>query len=358
MTRPLGNRTDAVGNGTTPDYDYTFIIEDETHLLVTVRSPLGVESTLTLTTDYTVSGVGDVGGGRISLVDDGQLWLDDDGNLEDGWHITTRRKRPLTQETDIRNQGDFYPEAHEDQFDALVDIDQQQQDELDRSAKMPETVAASAFNPELPASLPDNPGAVIIVNDAGDGFDVGPTADEISGAQAASIAAQAAQAGAEEAEDAAVIAKNAAEAAAGSMTLASQAEAEAGTDNTKYMSALRVKQAIKKHKVIVATVAIADGELDIDASLCDVAEVECDADFTLNAPTNGVNGDRLEIRFTQDGTGSRVLTLGTGFLISSELAEEGIVLSTAANAFDKLGMSFDGTNWMIDAFSSDYAEPE
>ena len=84
MTLPIGNRTDATGNSTTADYDYTFRILNEEHLLVTVRDPDTDEETeLTLTTDYTVDGVGDVGGGQISLVDADQDWLDDD--LKSDW---------------------------------------------------------------------------------------------------------------------------------------------------------------------------------------------------------------------------------------------------------------------------------
>lgn len=176
-------------------------------------------------------------------------------------------------------------------------------------------------------------------------------------------AAETAQGLAEDAKDAAVIAQGAAEdaqaaaeAAAGSMTLASQAEAEAGTENTKYLSSLRVAQAIRKHKVRTGTVAISAGALAIDASLYDVVNVEVDDDFTLSLPTNGEDGDRIEIRFTQDATGSRVLTLAEGFLIPAELSEDGIVLSTAAGSIDKLGLSYNGTSWMIDAFSTDYAE--
>lgn len=133
------NRNDYVGNGTVDTYSYTFRILQNSDLLVTVADTNGSESTLTITTDYTVTGAGDSGGGTVVLVNNSQSWLDSDGDLKSNYALTIRRVLPLTQPTDIRNQGDFYGETHEDQFDRLVFIDQQQQDELDRSVKFAET---------------------------------------------------------------------------------------------------------------------------------------------------------------------------------------------------------------------------
>ncbi len=208
------NRNDYVGNGATDTYNYSFRIFDEADLEVTVRDTSDIETTLALSTDYTVTGVGSSGGGTIVLVNSAQSWLDGDGDLKSSYALTIRRVLDLVQETDIRNQGAFYPEIHEDQFDKLVMIAQQQQDELSRSASMPVTVAASAFSPEFPASLPSNPGATIVVNDAGDGFDLGPTADQISSANADAVAAAASAAAALVSENNAEASELAAEAAA------------------------------------------------------------------------------------------------------------------------------------------------
>lgn len=165
------NRISYTGNGAVDTYSYTFRIFANTDLLVTVRDTSEVETTLALTTDYTVTGVGDLNGGSVVLVNSAQAWLDGDGDLKSNYVLTIRRRRPLKQETDIRNQGDFYPETHEDVFDHLVMIDQQQQDEIDRSPKLPETISSSDFDPTLPADIVEN-GAdkCITVNDAGDGF--------------------------------------------------------------------------------------------------------------------------------------------------------------------------------------------
>lgn len=168
------NSVSYTGNNTTDTYNYTFRILDESHLKVIIKDTLDVETELALTTDYTVTGVGGASGGTITLLA---------GNLATSYVLLIRREVPLTQETDIRNQSEFYPETHEDVFDKLTMISQQQQFELDRSVKMPDTIAPATFDPTLPTTLVANPSASIIINDAGDGFSIGPTGTEISNAQ-------------------------------------------------------------------------------------------------------------------------------------------------------------------------------
>jgi len=151
MTLPIGNRTDAVGANNTGDYDYTFWILNQNDLRVTVRNPsTDVETVLVLTTDYTVSGVGNVGGGEITLVDVNQAWLGTGNFLNTSWAITIRGVEALIQETDIRNQGEYFPEGIEDALDYQMRISQQQQDAIDRSARLPETIAPTVVSMILP----------------------------------------------------------------------------------------------------------------------------------------------------------------------------------------------------------------
>lgn len=146
-------RNDYVGNGATDVYDYGFRIFNETDLLVTQATDLGVETVLVLNTDYTVTGVGDATGGSITLLD---------GDLPDDYLLTIRRVVDLVQETDIRNQGEFYANIHEDTFDYLTMIDIQQQDEIDRSFKLVETSTSSP--PIVDAIVPDS---VLVSNSDG-----------------------------------------------------------------------------------------------------------------------------------------------------------------------------------------------
>ena len=116
------NRISYTGNGSVSVYAYTFKIFTDDDLLVTVRNTSGVETTLTKTTDYTVDGVGETSGGNVTLVNASQAWLTG-GNLTTNYVLVIRRVIDLLQSTDIRNQGQFYPEAHENAFDKFVMIE-------------------------------------------------------------------------------------------------------------------------------------------------------------------------------------------------------------------------------------------
>lgn len=164
------NRNNYTGDGTVDTYSYTFKIFSNTDLLVTVRNTNNVETTLTLTTDYTVTGVGSTSGGTVVLVNASQAWLDGDGDLLTGYELSIRRVRPLTQITDIRNQGSFLPETHEDEFDKQIMIAQQQQDAIDRSVSLPESVDPADFDNKLPATIVGSGGVFLKTNASGDGF--------------------------------------------------------------------------------------------------------------------------------------------------------------------------------------------
>jgi hypothetical protein len=128
----LVSRNDYTGTGSVSVYAYGFKIIEDTDLLVTVQDgTTGVEETLVLGLDYSVDGMGDETGGDVTLSSD----------LTAGDLLTIRRVVPLLQETDIRNQGSYAASLHEDVFDHLCMIDQQQQDSIDRSLRLPETEA-------------------------------------------------------------------------------------------------------------------------------------------------------------------------------------------------------------------------
>lgn len=173
MTVPsTTNRVTYVGDGTVNTYSYTYKIFLQTDLTVAVRDLLDVETILTITTDYTVTGVGESGGGTIVLVDSSQPWLDGDGDLLTGYTLSIRRVRPITQLTDIRNQGSFLPETHEDEFDRGRQVDQQQQDEIDRSIKLAESIDPATFSGTLPGTVASAPaGSAVVINGTQDGFD-------------------------------------------------------------------------------------------------------------------------------------------------------------------------------------------
>lgn len=181
------NRWDYVGNGAANTYAYTKKAFVNTDLVVTVADTDGDETSLVIGVDYTVTGVGEITGGNIVLVNASQAWLTS-GFLITDYAITIRRIRPVTQDTDIRNQGDFFPETHEDEFDKQIMIDQQQQDELDRSVKI--AVTETGVSTTLPSATADafigwNAAATALTNKAPTSLtDSGPT---INGGDAAKI---------------------------------------------------------------------------------------------------------------------------------------------------------------------------
>lgn len=139
-------RNDYDGNNTTASYAFSFKIFAASHLQVVVRNDTTlVETTLTLTTHYTVptSSVNNASGGTISLVAGAFDWLNGSNYLKTGYSMTIRRVPPLTQFTDIRSQGSYFPETHEDQFDLFMHILQYHQDEIDRAVRIQVTAGSS-----------------------------------------------------------------------------------------------------------------------------------------------------------------------------------------------------------------------
>jgi hypothetical protein len=89
---------------------------------------------LTLNSDFTVTGAGDEEGGVVTLVVAPTAVQ----------RLKVTRVVDILQLTDLRNQGKFYAEIHEDVFDLLIMIDQQQQTEIDdANAKSDEAVATA-----------------------------------------------------------------------------------------------------------------------------------------------------------------------------------------------------------------------
>ncbi|MCT8242033.1 tail fiber/spike domain-containing protein [Proteus mirabilis] len=99
-----------VGNGVTTDFDFRFRIFEGRHLIVVVADDDGNETTLKNGTDYTIVGAGSYHGGKVVL----------NKPLAQGWKILLERDLPVVQETDLRNQGKFFAEVHEDAFDYLT----------------------------------------------------------------------------------------------------------------------------------------------------------------------------------------------------------------------------------------------
>ena len=147
------------GDNTTDSYNFDFPVQSKNDLRVVEADADGVESVLTVDVDYTVSGVGDAEGGSITLTA---------GNLATDHKLMIRVYPSLKQESDIRNQGGFFPETHEDIFDRIVQIAQRLDFENDRALRVSDTI--TGFDPELPDLEADK---FLRVNSAGTGITTG-----------------------------------------------------------------------------------------------------------------------------------------------------------------------------------------
>lgn len=125
------DHNDYIGNGVATSFPYTFRIFKKSDLVVQVVDLNENITELILDTDYTVTGAGGYTGGNVVLP----------SPLDNGYKISISRELPVTQETDLRNQGKFFAEVHEDAFDKLTMLIQQCFGGLRLSLRRPSFVA-------------------------------------------------------------------------------------------------------------------------------------------------------------------------------------------------------------------------
>ncbi|WP_247751232.1 hypothetical protein [Citrobacter freundii] len=125
------DHNDYIGNGVTTSFPYTFRIFKKSDLVVQVVDLNENITELILDTDYTVTGAGGYTGGNIVL----------SSPLANGYQISISRELPVTQETDLRNQGKFFAEVHEDAFDKLTMLIQQVRSSFSLALRKPSFVA-------------------------------------------------------------------------------------------------------------------------------------------------------------------------------------------------------------------------
>lgn len=105
--------------------------------VIQIQTSNGAETVLTITTNYTVTLNDDQDGnpgGTVTLVSSGSAQ-----NLATGYNIVITSKVSALQQTEITNQGGFFPEVINDVFDKAVILDQQQQSVIDKTIRFPIT---------------------------------------------------------------------------------------------------------------------------------------------------------------------------------------------------------------------------
>lgn len=313
------NRISYTGNGAVDTYPYTFKIFSDSDLLVTVRNTSDVETTLALTTDYTVTGAGDLSGGNVVLVNSSQAWLDVDGDLKTDYVLVIRRKRTLLQSTDIRNQGTFYPEEIENEFDRQIMIDQQQQNEIDRSLKLPETVASADFDMTLPGDMLDSADKVPMVNSAGDGWAAAaswPSASSIAGAQAqATAAAASATAAASSASSASTSAAAAAASATSAATIVNSAFFRDVVYITNADSPFTVSSA---HNGKLISCDTSSAAITINLPQISGLTLPFNVSFVMPSASNNVTINRAGTDTIGGATSKTISTAGAGYQLAAD----------------------------------------
>lgn len=133
MIAATGNKVQYSPAGATTVFAFTFLILAQEHLVV-ILTTAGVDATLVLGTNYTVSGIGIAAGGSITCVVPPAA----------GTTLTIRRVVPLTQLADYVVNDRFSAEVHEAALDKLTMSAQQIQESIERSLRFPESEPVSS----------------------------------------------------------------------------------------------------------------------------------------------------------------------------------------------------------------------
>ena len=146
------NKVSYTASAAQTTFAYIFKIFADGDLKVYVNS-----TQKTLTTDYTVTGAGDVGGGNIVF----------GTGLSASDSVVIERVLDLTQGVDYVENDAFPAETHEDALDRLTFITQQHQDALDRTVRFATTVT-DAGDVEVLGSVSARASKLFAFDSAGD----------------------------------------------------------------------------------------------------------------------------------------------------------------------------------------------
>lgn len=137
------SRASYIGVGSVGPFPFAYRIFAATDLVVTKATDTGLETTLSYPADYSVSGVGNRNGGSLTLTQ----------ALPSNYALTIRRVLTLLQPANIRNQGSYFPETHEDAFDRNVMMIQQIAEVNLRTMTLPVSVDPANVSAVLPLPM-------------------------------------------------------------------------------------------------------------------------------------------------------------------------------------------------------------
>ena len=167
-------------------YDFPFRVERDSDIKITIYDSENEATDLVLNTDFTyVANLFPRLGGKITLTDLGQPWLDASGFLKSGFTIFISFKvnpDQLTLFNDINNQT---PKTIEKTYDRLVMNMIGMKENINRALQIPEGGGGEPGGVEFPP-LPGNENRTVVVNETATGFTYGPTTGAIFAAAEAS----------------------------------------------------------------------------------------------------------------------------------------------------------------------------
>lgn len=166
------------GNGSTTVFAYTFRVFDQDDLTVIIRSANGTETVKTITTHYTVSGVGGAGGGNVTMLT----------APASGETLVIIREQDLIQELDIVPNDPFPASSVEDALDKLTFMVQQHEETLGRTIKASRTNTIS--NPEFTASAASRANKLFAFDSTGNNLTIAQEIGTYRGNWSASTAYQ------------------------------------------------------------------------------------------------------------------------------------------------------------------------
>ncbi len=144
------------GNGSTTTFAYGFKIFADADLTVILRASTGAETVQSLTTHYSVTNAGNANGGNVVF-----------GTAPaSGVTVVIRRNMAITQATDYVANDPFPAATHEDALDRLTFINQQMQEEVDRSIKLSRTNTMTST--EFTTSATDRASKILAFDSSGE----------------------------------------------------------------------------------------------------------------------------------------------------------------------------------------------
>ena len=203
----------------------------------------------TLTTDYTVTGMGSELGGELTLVMTPPV----------SGTVTILRDIPLKQENTFNEGGQMPAKIIEAMFDKLTHLAQQINEKISRAITLPVSSSAIA---QISSAI--SPGAILQANEDGDGLEFGFSAAALEASMVAKLAsAEAANSAAQTAEENAGISEaSALESANNAAISESNAEASASSASDSAALAQQAADSVLFNDVIFITAGMSPVTLD------------------------------------------------------------------------------------------------